>query len=583
MSGLRFKHPGHPAYNRPVKASTSAGRDARFFRRQALTALLLLVFPYLLLIVLAPRGMTYTGVVFNPNDTFLYYAQMARGQQGAWLFSDYFTYLPAPPLLAYTLYSLLGHLVPAQTGALGLEAGYHLARLALAAAFARQAWKLYGEAAPSRVVRRVGFLFLLFTSGAGLFQLLVPPFRGSEPPFDLLITESSTFAGLAFSPHFAAVLLGLVVYMRALLALPRRGGWAAARTALAGAAAALLVTSIHPDKAAVMGLGTVAFLAWALWARRAGWSSAIAGCAMLAPSIPYVLYSFILTGSDPQIRSLMAQGLPHESVPDPLQYYAFGFGLPLVFALANLPSLVLRRRSPAPGEVLMWAFVAAGMVVVLLPFRNVGHRAEGLQVALALLAGRGAMLVVLPRLWRTAGFHGFAARRPLGYSRRRLRLLTVNLAVILSSTSVLALAFASPRAVLAGSPEAYASADDLAATAWLRQHAGRNDVAVGEGTSDQFLAAFGSVRAAWGSFSYTPDYDREGQRLALFYLGRTDPEAYLSERGIRWVYFGPRERRFARINPESLAFLRRAYTSGTTTIYEVTSAQALAPEASQRR
>ena len=558
--------------------------DRRFFRRQAATAMVLLALPYILLAVVGPRGSTYTGVVFNPNDTFLYYAQMARAQHGGWLFQDPFTYLPEPPLVAYTLYSLLGHLLPAGPGPVGLAIEYHGARLLLAALFVWQAWKLYGEAAPSRIVRRVGFLFLLFTSGAGLYQLLVPPLRGQQPPFDLLITESSTFAGLAFSPHFAAVLLGLVVYMRALLSLPGRRGWEASRAAAIGAAAALVVTSIHPDKAAVMGLGTVGFVAWALWRRRGGPLMAAAGLAMLLPSVPYVIYTYLLTGSDPQIRSLMAQGLPHESVPDPLTYYGLGLGLPLLFALANLPRLALRRTRASSGEVLMWAFVAAGLIVVLVPFRNVGHRAEGLQLALALLAGRGLVIEVLPRIWRSRAFQGLALRRPLGYSRRRLRLLAINLALILSSTSVLALAFASPRAVLAGAPEAYASADDVAATSWLRAHARPEDVAVGEGTSDQFLAAYGGVRAAWGSFAYTPDYDQEGQRLGAFFLGRVEPQGYLSQRSIRWLYFGPRERRFARINPDDLHFLRRAYTSGSTSIYEVTSGQAVAdPEASHLR
>ncbi|MGI8609541.1 MAG: hypothetical protein ACR2MY_09995 [Candidatus Dormibacteria bacterium] len=562
---------------------TVATRDRRFFRRQALTALLLMAFPYLVLVTLAPKGTIYTGALFNPNDTFLYYAQMARAQQGAWLFHDYFTYIQEPPLLAYTLYSAIGHLIPAWSGVAGLAAGYHFARLALAATFTWQAWLLYGEASASRTVRRVGFLFLLFTSGAGVYQLLFPPFRGQEPPFDLLVTESSTFAGLAFSPHFAAVLLGMVVYMRMLLRLGRPDEGRRWKAALVGATASLVVTSIHPDKAGVLGVGTVAFVAWLGWSRRSGWGTAALGCAMLVPSVPYVLYTYALTASDPQIRSLLAQGLPHESVGDPLVYYGFGFGLPLAFAVATLPRLLRRPRLAPPGEVLMWTFVLAGLVIVLLPFRNVGHRAEGLQVALAFLAGRGLVRVLLPRLWRTRSFRGFATHRPLGYSRRKLRLLTVNLAVILSSTSVLALAFASPRAVLAGSPEAFASADDLAATSWLRTHAGAGDVAVGEGTSAQFLAAYGGVRAAWGSFAYTPDYDSEGQRLAAFYLGRAEPQGYLAQRSIRWVYFGPRERRFARINPDDLPFMRRAFAAGSTSIYEVTSGQALTPDASHRR
>ena len=547
-------------------------RDNRFFRRQALIALVLLSLPYCVLVAVTPRGSTYTGVLFNPNDTFLYYGQMAHAQHGAWLFRDYFTYLPSRPLVAYTLYSVLGHLVPAWTGAAGLALGFHLARLALAALFMWQAWKLYGEAATSAVARRFGLLFLLFTSGAGLFQLLIPVFRGQEPPFDLLITESSSFAGLVFSPHFAAVLLGMVVYMRMLLAVSRRRGTDRVGAALVGAAAAVLATSIHPDKAAVMAVGTLAFVGWALWARRISWPGALLAFGMLLPSIPYVLYSFALTGGDPQIRSLMAQGLPHESVPDPLVYFGFGLGLPLLLALTGVPRVVTLGRGLPVGEALMWSFVVAGLVITLVPFRNVGHRAEGLQLALAFLAGRGAVFEVMPRLWRSRAFRELARRRPLGYSRRRLRVMTLNLAVIASSTSVLALTFASPRAALADAPEAYASSADLAATGWLREHARPDDVAVGESTSSQFLVAYGGVRVVWGSFAYTPDYDREGRRLAAFYLGHVDPQQYLRDRNTRWVYFSPRERLYAQIHPDQMPFLKRAYSYGDTAVYELTSA-----------
>ncbi|MFN2465848.1 MAG: hypothetical protein ABR598_06215 [Candidatus Dormibacteria bacterium] len=552
-----------------------AGRSGRrFFRRQALTAMGLLVLPYAVLMFTGPRGSTYTGILFNPNDTFLYYAQMAQAQHGAWLFRDYFTYLPAQPLLAYTLYSLIGHLVPTALGAIGLGLGYHLARLALAAVFIWQAWLLYGEATASRAVRRVGFLFLLFTSGVGVYQLLVPALRTPEPPFDLLITESSTYAGLVFSPHFAAVLLGMLVYMRMVLMVSRRPVRGGLVPALVGALAALLAVTIHPDKAAVLGIGTLLFIACQALTRRVSRGALLLTCCMLVPSLPYVAYSFTLTAGDPQIRSLMAQGLPHEAVSDPLVYYGFGFGLPLLLALAGVPRLVRMWRRPDEGDALMWAFVIAGFAIILVPFHNVGHRAEGLQLALAFLAGRGAVQVVMPRLWRARAYRALAHRRPFGFSRRRLRLLTLNLLLIFSSTSVLGLTFASPRAVVAGAPEAYVSRDDRAALSWLNDHAHRDDVAVGEGTSSQFLVAYGAVRAAWGSFAYTPGYDLEGQRLAAFYLGRDDPQKYLQDRRVRWVYFGARERRYARIRPEQMPFLRPAFSSGDTDIYEVARASA---------
>lgn len=101
----------------------------------------LLTLPYVVLAWLATRGTTYTGVIFNPNDTFLYYAQIAHAQHRAWMFREYFTYLPSQSLLAYTLYSALGHAAPV---AKGTSWRWAFNRLVLAALFICQAWMYFG-------------------------------------------------------------------------------------------------------------------------------------------------------------------------------------------------------------------------------------------------------------------------------------------------------------------------------------------------------------------------------------------------------------------------------------------------------
>ena len=72
----------------------------------------------------------------------------------------------------------------------------------------------------------------------------------------------------------------------------------------------------------------------------------------------------------------------------------------------------------------------------------------------------------------------------------------------------------------------------------------------------------------WGDFAYTPDYDVEGQALARAFAGKS-LDSYLAHRGVRWVYFGPREAAHAGFDPAALDFLKPAYRSNGTVIYRV--------------
>src|SRR5207245_5967475 len=142
-----------------------------------------------------------------------------------------------------------------------------------------------------------------------------------------------------------------------------------------------------------------------------------------------------------------------------------------------------------------------------LPWQALDHRAEGLQMAVAGLGGRNLVRLVLPRLWRTRAFAAAARRRVLGYRRRRLRLLSLNLCLIFSSPTVLALAFGSPRAALQDGVEVYLNADDPSALSWLRQHASGRDVVVAGPESAQFVAAYGGTHVVWGEWAFTPNFD----------------------------------------------------------------------------
>jgi hypothetical protein len=555
--------------------------DRRFRRRWSLVGLFLLTIPYLVLAVVRPAHTIYSGVIYNPNDAFFYFAQLLHGHDGEWIMTNYFTYLQQPPIPIYWFYHLLGRITPGIPNPVVTALAWHGVRLLLAALFLNQLWKLLGELLPGRSSRRVAFLFVLFTAGVAAYQAvalaLAPGLAGGGDPFDLKYTESSTFFELLFAPHFAAVMLLLVVYLRGLFRATQTGSVAA--TAVAGAAL-LVLSTIHPDKPLALALMVLLFLGWVAWhdgfqPRR--WL--LAGLAIL-PGLPYPAFLFWLSRHDPQVSAFLPQD--NYVPPGPLGYL-LGYGIPGLVALTGLPRL-FRRRAAGAGEALLWALVVGGLAFALAPSTMVPRKSvEGVQLALGALAGRNLVHLLGPRLWRGRAFAALVRRRLFGYSRRRLRVLSLNLVVILSSTTVIALSLAAPRAALLDAAEIYITRDDLSALRWLRDHSAPSDVVVGSEESGQFVAAYAGDHVVFGHFQFTPHVGQEHQALVTFF-GRdrgqgcveaagADAHQYLLSRNVTWLYYGPRERRCAAISsavhPATADYVAAAFRVGTTVIYRV--------------
>ncbi len=505
--------------------------DRRFFRRIATAALILQSLPYVSLWAVRPAGSTYTGALFSPVDTYRYYDVMLHSHEGAWTFANYFTYVPHPAIAIFTIYTLLGKLIPGDPVPLSLALVFHVARLGLCLLLIQQAWRLFGEALPSRAARRTAMVFLLFTSGLGVLVVMLNlsglRVLGGDQPWDLFFQESSAAFGLAM---------------------------------------------IHTEKVGIIAVMSLAYLVWVLVfrrrSRRVYTRQAVQVALMIAAAVPYLAYAYGLTVSDPTIRDILNQATPNAS-GDPIVYYALGLGIPRLCAAWGLPRVLRHPAQARPGEVLLWSLALGGLVVMVLPWQTIQHRGEGLQIAIAGLAGQELVHSILPRLWRRRGFRVVAARRLGGYGRRRLRLLSVNLVLILSSTSVMALSIGGTRAGAAIGAQLYLNRDDPDALAWLQSHWSSADVVVAAPDTLPFIAAYSGTHAVWGDFAYTPNYDAEGRHLAAFLTGTESPRPYLRSRNVTWVYFGPREKEHPGLDPGSLDFLSVAHRSGDTVIYRV--------------
>jgi uncharacterized membrane protein len=149
-------------------------------------------------------------------------------------------------------------------------------------------------------------------------------------------------------------------------------------------------------------------------------------------------------------------------------------------------------------------------------------------------------------------------------------MLSLNLVLILSTPTVLALAFASPRAGLAASEELFLTADDQATISWMARHVSRDDVVAGAPESNQFVAAYAGMHVVFaGNWSYALDFDAEAKAFGRLFKDAQETQAYLAERDVRWVYFGPRERRLAEFDPAEVRYLEPVHVHGTLVLYRV--------------
>lgn len=563
----------------PVSENRS---DRRFRRRWSALALFLLGFPYVVLALAHPSHAIYSGVIYNPNDAYFYFAQMLHGHDGAWIFTNYFTYLQQPPIAINWFYHLVGRLTPGVPDPLATLLAWHGLRLLLAAVFLRQLWTLLGELLPGRASRRVAFLLVIYGSGLAAYQAALlsaaPGLGGGGDPFDFKYTESSTFFELLFAPHFAAVLLLLVIYLRGLFRAVRRNS--AGGAAIAGVAT-LVLSTIHPDKPLTLALLVLLLLGWLGWRRRLTLRQSVLAGLTVLPGLPYPVFMLWLSRHNPQFNAFLGQD---NFVPPGILGYALGFGIPGLLALAGVPRLLRRRGGAGDGEALLWALAIAGLALALIPSSMIPRKSvEGVQMALAALAGRNLVHLAGPWLWRGRAFAAAAQRRLFGYSRRRLRVLSINLALILSSTTVMALSLAAPRAAVLDSSELYLTGDDRAAVSWLRAHSVPEQVVAGSEETGQFVAAYAGDHVVFGQFQWTPRVGEEHQALITF-LGRdrgsgctetpsSDPRQYLLSREVSWLYYGPREMRCdgitSAIHPAQADFLLPAFQAGTTVIYRV--------------
>jgi hypothetical protein len=410
-------------------------------------------------------------------------------------------------------------------------------------------YRFIAEFLPDMGQRRLAWTLVAVGGGMGWLTLLLfgTNWLGALPN-EFYIPEGYTFLTLMLLPHLALARALMLVGWLALLWAVERESWRLA--GLAGLAW-LAMGVVVPFYVALVDALLAAWMA-ALWLRqrrlplREGLLAAIPA-ALSGITLVYNVWVFT---RDPVFQVWSQQ---NDLVsPHPLHYVA-GYGLLALLAAWGLGPVW--RGDPHRGTLLAsWTLTVP--LLVYLPINVQRRLAEGVILPLSILAVVG--LARLSENWT---------------SRRRKIAIGALLGLLLPSSIILTLG--GGLSVIAPHWPIYHSEDELAAIAWLEDHAPHDSVVLSSFEQGNVLPAYADVRVYAGHGPETVDaWNKRAEVNAFFGSGMSNDEraALLEQSRALYVFAGPVEAESCDgsgcFDGEALG-LEMVFEQGNYTVYEV--------------
>jgi hypothetical protein len=497
----------------------------------------------------------FTGFVFGVEDGNSYLAKMLSGAEGEWLFRTPYTPYPQSGAIAFLPYLLLGKLTAGPGQHIQLAILYHLFRIAAGLFLCLAVYEFMALFLKDRLYRRAGLLLALLGGGLGWVTLFWKA-AGITPelPLEFYSPESFGFLSLFGIPHLvaarAALLRTLTHYLRAAAAIergePRQAGVAeAAKIGVWWLAGAIFQPLSAVITGLVIGLHLAALVGGAIL-RRSGMGGAarlarLAAGAALIPA-PFVLYNIWAFSSDPFLRAWTEQNI---IASPPLRDYLWAYGFVLPWAAYG--GVKLLREMPWIGW-LPAAWALAAPFLAYLPFNLQRRMPEGVWVALTLLA-----------------IYAFQAGRDV--KRSRIALGAVIAVGLISTLFIWTGGWMAARQP--GLP-LFRPADEAVAFRWVNAHSFAGDVVLASFDTSNALPAWAHVRVLVGHGPESVGAAELWPRVQAFYRAETSDSqrlALLNQFGVRFVLWGPEERKLGGWQPESMSILQRVFQSGEYDVY----------------
>ncbi len=499
-----------------------------FFLVPVCVVLIGLTLPYVLAALMAGSNFQFIGFLFNPIDSASYLAKMRQGWDGSWRFILPYTAEAHDGAFIFLYYLFLGHL--ARWINIPVIWMFHLARLAgaglLLFALGSFCMRIFRDQ-PDQI--RLAYWWCVAGSGMGWLVIFFGPL-----PTDFWVAEAYPFLSMFSNPHFPLGLALVVLAFDKLLIGDRP------RQCLELVLLGILISIIFQFGLVLVLAVAVIRSAWR-WVetRRLEWRPVF--CLGFLGGL-FLLYQYFSILSDPVLAGWNIQN----QTPGPQAWdFMLSFSPALPFAIWGGIGLVRQKNHPARSLLVSW--LVAGLLLISIPFMLQRRFILGYHIPVALLAVFGITDIVhrWPGWRRLPGFVLSLA-------------LPTNLLLILIGLA----------GAVNHSPMLYLTQDEARGLAWIEAKTEQQAIILASPEMGRLIPAFTGRRVLYGHpFETVNASQMEAEVSGFFKDGNGLSKSYLSEHGVDFIFYGPREQALG--GSLSLESLVLAFQSGQVRIYSV--------------
>lgn len=515
----------------------------------AVVIMILTTIPYLVAQINEGENWKFTGFLIGVEDGNSYIAKMLSGANGSWLFKTPYTTYPQTGVLAFTTYIILGKLAAGNGMHVQLLALFHGYRFIAGILCIMATYEFLAIYVHTPWTRKLGTA--LICTGGGLGFLTMAGLDGlwqNRLPLEFYSPETFGFLSLFSLPHLA---LGRACLFWGLAAVI--GGNHPLRKPSFSGLYFLILVLVQP----VTGVLAYALiflvlleivithylsnLHWKL-AISAAWQSKKHQIAwVVGPSLPVLLYTIIRYQTDPFLQQWEKQNI---ILSPPVTDYllAFGWTIPLIVI-----SIWYMVRKKVQWQVFLIGWLVCLPVLVYFPVNIQRRLAEGVWAAVV-------VLVVL-------------ACEKMVYGKKIL----ASAAVIFSISTVMVLSGGIFTAMNPGTP-IYRSAKETAAFEFLEQEASPGDIVLASYGVSNAMPAWAPVRVVSGHGPESIHGEMINNEVNAFFSGEltsSQEQKFLKIYHVRYLFWGPEEKRLGNLNPQSIDYLQPVYQDDKYAIFEV--------------
>jgi hypothetical protein len=469
----------------------------------------------------------FGGFLLNPIDGNTYLAKMRQGWEGHWRAKLPYTAEAGEGAYLFTFYLTLGHL--ARLSGLSILLTFHLARVAGTIFLLLALYRYFRKILPAD--QTITYPFLLAALGSGLGWIAVP-FGGFTS--DFWVAEAYPFLSAYANPHFP-VSLGLMLWM--LLPNTSSSGGEAGKF-LGG----ILLMVISPFGVIVVAgvLGAQALISLRQGGPLPRWIVSRLGWVIVGSGVVGI-YIFWVVQTDPVFAGWNAQNL---TPSPPIIDLILSFSPALILGFFGVRRLV-REKSLTHTDLLIWAGLV--LLLIYLPINLQRRLLIGFFIPLAGLAYLGIRSM----------------------EKARFRLIFWVIFFLSIPTNILIL-LAAVHGIQTYSPALYLTRSEGNAFDWINEATDSEALILAAPDTGLFIPAHTGRRVIYGHPFETVNAQKEAETVEAVLRGDlpvAEVMAFLSDRRVEYIFWGPRERTLGGHFP--LSGLSIAYENSGVTIYAV--------------